>query len=161
MSAGSPRAGRARTALIAAAAVIAAVVALAWVLQATADKGDESPAGDSSPGYSISVRQGSEVLKEYDLAALRALPQTSVVVEGKEQDGPLLRSLLDDAGVDPAATVQVAGAGIRDEGRLTLTAAEVDRDVQLDFSDRGTAKVCSPWLDRGEWVRDVISIDAQ
>jgi hypothetical protein len=161
MSAGSPRAGRARTALIAAAAVIAAVVALAWVLQATADKGDESPAGDSSPGYSISVRQGSEVLKEYDLAALRALPQTSVVVDGKEQTGPLLRSLLDDAGVDPAATVQVAGAGIRDEGRLTLTAAEVDRDVQLDFSDRGTAKVCSPWLDRGEWVRDVISIDAQ
>ena len=101
------------------------------------------------------------MLKENDLTALRALPQTSVVVDGKEQDGPLLRSLLDDAGVDPAATVQVAGAGLRDEGRLTLTADEVDRDVQLDFSDRGTAKVCSPWLDRSEWVRDVISIDAQ
>lgn len=161
MSAKSPRTGRARTALIAVAAVIAAVVVLAWVLQATADRGGESSAGDSSPGYSITVRQGGEVLKKYDLDALRALPQTSVVVDGKEQDGPLLRSLLDDAGVDPSATVHVAGAAIRDEGRLTLTAGQVDRNVQLDFSERGTAKVCSAWLDRGEWVRDVISIDAQ
>ena len=161
MSAGSPRAGRARTALIAATAVIAAVVVLAWVLQATADRGSESPAGDSLSGYSIAVRQGGEVLKKYSLAALRALPQTAVMVDGKEQKGPLLRSLLDDAGVDPAATVHIAGAGIRDEGRLTLTARQVDRDVQLDFSERGTAKVCSPWLGRGEWVRDVISIDAQ
>ena len=79
----------------------------------------------------------------------------------RSRTGPLLRSLLDDAGVDPSATVHVVGAGIRDEGRLTLTARQVDRDVQLDFSERGTAKVCSAWLDRGEWVRDVISIDAQ
>lgn len=161
MSAGSPRAGRAHTALIAAAAVIAAVVVLAWLLQAAADKGGESSAGDSPPGYSITVRQAGEILKKYDLASLRALPQTAVMVDGKEQEGPLLRSLLDDAGVDPSATVHVAGAGIRDEGRLTLTARQVDRDVQLDFSERGTAKVCSAWLGRGEWVRDVISIDAQ
>jgi hypothetical protein len=140
--------------------VIVAVVVMAWVLQATADQGDEPPSGDSSPGYSVTVRQGGEVLKQYDLTALRSLPQTTVVVDGKAQDGPLLRTVLDDAGVDPSGSVDVVGAGIRDEGRLTLTAAQVDRDVQLDFSERGTAKVCSAWLDRAEWVRDVISIDA-
>jgi hypothetical protein len=161
MSAGSPRVGRAHAALIAAAAVIVAVVVLAWLLQATADKGGESPPGDSPPGYSITVRRAGEVLKKYDLVSLRALPQTAVMVDGKEQEGPLLRTVLDDAGVGASATIYVAGAGIRDKGRLTLTARQVDRDVQLDFSERGTAKVCSPWLDRGEWVRDVISIDAQ
>jgi hypothetical protein len=161
MSAGSPRAGRGRTAFIATAAVIVAVVVLAWVLQATAGKGDESPGGDSSPGYTITVRQGGEVLKEYDLAALHALPQTKVLVDGKEQDGPLLRTVLDDAGADPSAAVDVRGVGIRDDGVLALTAAQVDRDVQLDFSERGTVKLCSAWLDRARWVRDVISIDAQ
>jgi hypothetical protein len=158
--AGSP-AGRGRPAIIVAAAVIAAVVVAAWILQASANEGDESPTGGSSPGYSITVGQGGEVLKTYDLAALRALPQATVMIDGKSQNGPLLRSLLDDAGVDPSATVHIAGAGIRDEGDLTLTARQVDRDVQLDFSERGTVKVCSAWLGRGEWVRDVISIDAQ
>ena len=161
MSAGSARAGRGRTAFIVTAAAIVAVIVLAWVLQATADTGDESSDGGSSSGYTVTVRQGGEVLKEYDLAALRALPQTKVVIDGKEQDGPLLRGVLDDAGVDSSATVAMVGAGLRDTGRLTLTAAQVDRNVLLDFSDRGTAKVCSAWLDRAEWVRDVISIDAR
>jgi hypothetical protein len=107
------------------------------------------------------VRQDGEVLKRYDLAALHALSQASLVIDGKEQEGPLLRTVLEDAGADPSAAVDVVGAGIRDEGRLTLTAEEVDRDVQLDFSDRGTVKACSAWLDRGEWVRDVVAIDAR
>jgi hypothetical protein len=100
-------------------------------------------------------------LKEYDLAALRALPQASLMIDGKTQDGPLLRTVLDDAGADPAASVEISGAGIRDEGRLVLSAGEVDREVQLDFSERGTVKVCSAWMARGEWVRDVVSIDAK
>jgi len=147
--------------LIVTATVIAAVVVAAWALQAAADKGDESSTGDSSPGYSISVSRSGEVVKEYDLAALRALPQVSLVMAGKEQAGPLLRTLLDDAGVDRSAAVDVVGAGIRDDGRLTLTPSQVDERVQLDFSERGTVKVCSAWLERSDWVRDVISIDAR
>ena len=133
----------------------------AWALQAGADGDGDSPAGESPSSYSITVRQGGEVLGQYDLAALHALPQASLMIDGKKQDGPLLRTVLDDAGADPSAAVEISGAGIRDEGRLALTAEEVDRDVQLDFSDRGTVKVCSAWLARGEWVRDVVSIDAQ
>jgi hypothetical protein len=137
------------------------VVVVAWVLQAGAEQGGETPAGDSPPAYAITVRQGGEVLRQYDLVALRALPQASLTVGGREQDGPLLRTVLDDAGADTSAVVDVVGAGLRDEGRLTLTADEIDRDVQLDFSDRGTVKVCAAWLDRGEWVRDVVTIDAR
>ncbi|MGE5230083.1 MAG: hypothetical protein ACM3MJ_10235, partial [Deltaproteobacteria bacterium] len=107
------------------------------------------------------VRQGGEVLKGYDLAALHSLPQVSMVIDGSEQDGPLLRTVLEDAGAASFAAVDIVGAGIRDAGRLTLTVDEVDRDVLLDFSERGTVKVCGARLDREEWVRDVVSIDAR
>jgi hypothetical protein len=53
----------------------------------------------------------------------------------------------------------VRGAGLRDKGSLSLTAAQVRRKVQLDFADRGTVKVCGPSLYHAEWVRDVVSID--
>ena len=160
MSDAGSRPGRRWPVLLAAAVIIAAVVA-AWALQAGAEKDVDAPAGASPPSYSVTVRQGGEVLKQYDLAALHALPQASLMIDGKQQDGPLLRTLLDDAGADPSASVEVRGAGIRDEGHLALTAEQIDRDVQLDFSDRGTVKVCGAWLSRGDWVRDVVSIDAR
>ena len=58
-------------------------------------------------------------------------------------------------------SVLVTGAGLRDKGSLTLTPAQVRQRVQIDFSDRGTVKVCGPKLYHAEWVRDVLSIDAR
>jgi hypothetical protein len=146
--------------VLAATAAIAAVVGVAWALQSSVSDGGETPKGGSPPAYSIKVEQGGAVLKEYDLAALHALPQASAEIDGKEQSGPLLATVLADAGAPRSRTVEVRGAGLRDPGRLTLTAAQVARDVQLDFSDRGTVKVCSAWLERREWVRDVLTISA-
>ena len=151
---------RRRWPVFAAAAVLVAVCATAWILQTVVSGGGES-SNDSPPPYSVSVKKGGEVLKTYDLAALRALPQTTVVVDGKDQTGPLLQAVLDDAGAGSPHTVVIVGAGVRDAGRLTLTAAQVGRAVQLDFSERGTVKVCSAWLQRGDWVRDVLTIDAE
>jgi hypothetical protein len=145
--------------LVAAAAVVAVVVAV-WILQTALSGGGESSKDDSPPPYSVMVKRGGEVLKTYDLADLHALPQASVEIDGKEQDGPLLTTLLDDAGAGAYRTVVVQGAGVRDQGRLELAARQAARDVQLDFSDRGTVKVCSPWLQRREWVRDVLIISA-
>jgi hypothetical protein len=146
--------------VLAAAAAIVAAVGVAWVLQGSVSDGGEPSKGGSPPPYSIKVEGGGVVLKEYDLAALRALPQASVEIDGKAQGGPLLATVLADAGSAHYRTVQIRGAALRDAGRLTLTAAQVARDVQLDFSDRGTVKVCSAWLDRQEWVRDVLTISA-
>ncbi len=145
--------------LVAAAAILAAV-ATAWVLQASLSGGGESPNGASPPPYSIAVKKGGDVLRTYDLVSLRALPQATVEIDGKEQVGPLLTTLLDDAGAGGYRRVEVAGAAIRDPGLLELTAPQAARDVQLDFSDRGTVKVCGPWLERKEWVRDVLTISA-
>jgi hypothetical protein len=82
-------------------------------------------------------------------------------MEGKDQTGPALATLLADAGVASFTELEVRGAGVRDPGRLALTGAEAGRRVQLDFSERGTVKVCAPWLERSEWVRDVLAISVE
>jgi hypothetical protein len=151
--------GRRPWPIVLAVVVLAAVVAVAWVLQA-AVSGDGSSAAGAAKPYSIQVLKDGAALKTYDLAALRTLPQSQVVIDGKEQTGPSLRALLADAGAGGYTSVDVRGAGLRDKGRLTLTEAEVGRKVQLDFSDRGTVKVCGPDLYHADWVRDVVSIDA-
>ena len=61
--------------------------------------GAGSPQGDPAPPYSIKVQKDGKTLKNYDLAALHALPQSRVVIDGKEQTGPSLTTLLADAGV--------------------------------------------------------------
>ena len=155
-----PRTRRLRSVLVAAAAIVAVVVA-AWALQAMASGGGESSQDDSPPPYSVTVRQGGKVLKSYDLAALDSLPKVTTEMSDKEQTGPALATLLEDAGVSPYEKVEVGGAGVRDRGRLSLSRPEVGRRVQLDFSERGTVKVCAPWLGREEWVRDVLTISVE
>jgi hypothetical protein len=145
--------------VLVAAVVVAAAVAVAWELQASVS-GEGSSAAGATKAYAIKVLKDGAPLRSYDLAALRALPQARVVIDGKAQTGPSLTTLLADAGAGEYQTVDVRGAGLRDKGSLSLTAAEVRKKVQLDFSDRGTVKVCGPDLYHAEWVRDVVSIDA-
>ena len=160
MSAAPARGGRRRIWPFVAAVLVIAVVVAAWVLQNRYAGGAASSQGDAAPPYAITVLHDGKKLKRYDLAALRALPQTRLVIDGKEQTGPALTTLLSDAGATTYTSVAVRGAGLRDKGSLTLTATQVDQHVQLDFSDRGTVKVCGPKLYHAQWVRDVISIDA-
>jgi hypothetical protein len=107
------------------------------------------------------VDRSGEVLRTYDLAALDSLPKVTREMEDKEQTGPTLVSLLGDAGVTSYEQVEIRGAGVRDQGRLVLSRAEAGREVQLDFTQRGTVKVCAPWLEREEWVRDVLSVSVR
>ena len=161
MPAASTRSGRRLWLLGLAAVLVIAVVLAAWALQGRYAGGGGSSKDDPAPPYSISVRRGGETLKDYDLAALHSLPQSRVVIDGKQQTGPSLAALLQDAGAARYDSVEVRGAGLRDKGSLTLTAAQVGQKVQLDFSDRGTVKVCGPELFHAEWVRDVLTIDAR
>jgi hypothetical protein len=141
-----------------AAILVIATVLSAWGLQSRYSDGAGASRDSPAPQYSVSVLEEGMTLKTYDLAALHALPQSRVVIDGKAQTGPSLIALLEDAGTAAYDSVEVRGAGLRDRGSLTLTAAQVRQRVQLDFSDRGTVKVCGPKLYHAEWVRDVISI---
>jgi hypothetical protein len=147
--------------LFIAAAVIVALVVAAWALQAALTGGaDGSSGAPDATAYTVKVERNGKLLKQYDLADLHALPQTRVVIAGKPQTGPSLKTLLADAGAASYHSVDVRGAGLRDSGHLTLSAHQVDQQVQIDFADRGTAKVCGPELYHAQWVRDVLSIDA-
>jgi hypothetical protein len=154
--ASAARSRRLRPALIT-AAVLAAVVVAAWALQAVTSGGAGEMKGSPAP-YVIMIERRGEVLKEYDLAALHALPQHTVVIDGKRQDGPLLTTVLRDAGAASCDEVVVRGAGLRDSGHLELTARQVRKGAQIDFNERGTVKVCGPRLVWPAWVRDVLTI---
>ena len=161
MPAASTRSGRKLWPLVLAAVVVIVVVLAAWGMQSRYAGGTGSSGDAAAARYTISVQKDGATLKQYDLSALRALPQSKVVIGGKVQSGPSLAALLEDAGAARYDSVVVRGAGIRDRGSLTLSAGQVSQKVQLDFSDRGTVKVCGPDLYHAEWVRDVITIDAR
>ncbi len=68
-------------------------------------------------------------------------------------------AVLEAAGVGrDFSELEITGMGLRDGGRLLLTAAQVDEGVLLDFAERGTVKVVSPELSWRERVRDVVEI---
>ena len=89
MAAAPGRRGRVSWPIALAAALVVAAVLTAWVLQGR--YADEAGSSKDAPvsSYSISVRKDGATLKTYDLAALHALPQTRIVIDGKEQTGPL------------------------------------------------------------------------
>lgn len=149
-----------RRRLLAVAGAIVAVVAGAWLLERAVNGSAGGPEGPAAPpAYSVRVTRDGAVLRAFTVADLRALPQASEAVDGKQQEGPTLPAVLVAAGVeDGYESLVITGLGLRDDGRLALPAARIDEAVLLDFSDRGTLKVVSPSLDWSERVRDVVEI---
>ena len=68
---------------------------------------------------------------------LRAFRRAPVVMQGQEQDGPALLTVLAEAGVDSFRSVRVVGMGVRDDGLIVLEPNEVDDNVLLDIAERG------------------------
>lgn len=146
-----------RTRIVLVVAGLLLVVGGAWALQAK--KGGATGQGSSGSGYSIAVSRGGAVLRRFTVADLQALPQTAETIEGKTQNGPLVGSVLQAADAGDYTKLTITGAGVRDSGKLTLTAPHIPADLMLDYSERGTVKACSPTLAWGAWVRDVTGID--
>jgi len=137
-----------RFALVAAA--LAAAIALAWVT--------EWWVSEHGTRYEVVVRRGDAVLAVYDLDDMRALPQSTVKALGKVETGPTLLSVLEESGVSRFETLQVLGAGVRDDGEVVLSSSEVTPGVLLDIAERGTVKVVGPDMTWDDRVRDVTDI---
>ena len=134
-------------------AVLVAAVALAWSLDLLTQSSDKA--------YTVSVVRDEDVIHVFDLAALKVMKARKIEMQGEIQKGPPLLDVLKAAGVDEFSSLTITGTGVRDSGRIVLDADEVDRDVLLDFSNRGTVKVCGPdilWENR---VRDVMRIEVR
>ncbi|MDY0087914.1 MAG: hypothetical protein RBS78_05135 [Coriobacteriia bacterium] len=139
--------------------ILLAVLALvliagsAWALDLTARKKSER--------YEVSVTSGDDVLATFSLEDLKAMEARRVLMQGQLQEGPALLDVLAAAGVEDFNSVMIYGMGLRDEGQITLSRAEISEEVLLDFAARGTVKLCGPdiaWADR---VRDVERLDVR
>jgi len=132
-------------------ATLVVAVAVAWLLDLRAQAGDDV--------YRVAIVRDEEVVRAFDVEELRSLPARQITMDGEVQEGPPVLDVLKAAGVTEFKSLTVIGLGLRDSGRLVLDAADVDGDVLLDFSLRGTVKICGPeiaWEDR---VRDVERIE--
>jgi hypothetical protein len=142
-----------------AAAALVLVVAAAWAAERQIAVGDATGDGPPPSVYRVAVTQDGELVRTFAVAELEALPAVSFDSEGKAQQGPSLLSVLEAAGVGrDFSEIEITGMGLRDGGRLLLTAAQVDESVVLDFAERGTVKLVSPELSWRERVRDVVEI---
>ncbi len=140
--------GRTR-ALVVLGAVLVLLVAAAWAAASLLAPKDR---------YEVRVLDGTRVLASYTVDDLKALGEATIVVDGKTEQGPRLIQVLQAAGVKQFTRLEIRGAGVRDDGFITLSASDVDENVLLDIANRGTVKVVGPkiaWADR---VRDVTEI---
>jgi len=138
-------------------AILLAAVVGAWIVEYALSA---STQGDRSD-YRLDVVQGTTKSKSLSLADLEAMKPRAVKMQGQTEEGPPLLDVLHAAGITEFQSVVITGLGARDSGTLTLSRAQIDRDVLLDLAKRGTAKVCGPDIARGQRVRDVIRIEAR
>ena len=134
-------------------AVLVAAVALAWSLDLFAR--------GSGSEYGVSIVRDEDVIRAFDLAELKSFKVRTLKMQGEVQEGPPLLDVLKAAGVEEFSSLTITGTGLKDTGQIVLDAEEIDRDVLLDFSNRGTVKVCGPdilWENR---VRDVLRIEVK
>ncbi len=113
----------------------------------------------SEPGRTVSVMEGSKVLRTFTMAQLKALGTRRIVMQGKAEEGPTLLSVLAASDVDGFFSVTIVGLGVQDSGKLVLARSAVDDRVLLDLANRGTSKVCGPNIAYGQRVRDVTRIE--
>jgi len=152
---------RARGVWIAAAAVLV-LIAGAWALEHVSDPGRISGSDNAvAASYSIAVVRDGKTLSTFTVPQLEALGMQRAKMQGKWEQGPSVRSVLEAAGVDEFSSLRFVGMAIRDEGELTLAREEVGAGVLLDIALRGTAKVCGPNIPQADRVRDLIRIEVE
>lgn len=114
-----------------------------------------TPTGSPARGnvlFEVTAPDGRSVT--FTANELRELPLTTIMVEGKPEEGPALVEVLRKAGVGEFEQVTLMGDG----APLTLTREQVTSEVILDFANRGTVKLAAPNVPKNEWVKDVTKI---
>jgi hypothetical protein len=90
----------------------------------------------------------------FTLADLQKLPLANINNVNK---GPKLKDVLAAAGVTDFQKVYLAGNG----GKIRLTPGQVDDNTILAFTDKGTVKLVTTYLNKQFWVQDVNRIEVQ
>jgi len=144
---------RPRTIALIVLASLSAFVALAWGAELLLTGPEDIPP--------LRIVRDDDVITEFTMDELQALPVSSFSQFGKSEEGPAVLDVLAEAGVTEFTRLRVRGSGVRDDGFLVLERAQVDEALLLDFANRGTVKIAGPdigWEDR---VRDVTVLEVE
>lgn len=141
-------------------ALLLGIVCILVTLGTACNKSGSGTASAHSPAradavFEVTTPDGRSV--PFSTNELRELPLTSIVVEGKAEEGPALVEVLRKAGVDEFNQVTLAGNG----ASLTLTREQVTSEVILDLTNRGTVKLAAPNVPKNDWVKDITRIKVE
>lgn len=100
------------------------------------------------------VYQDGALLAILSVAAVQALPTTTVDAGGESNTGPTLRSALKAVGVSTFQRLKVFGTfrGRFAEGEINLPEHEVTDRVILAVNRRGELRLVSPSLPPEQWI---------
>lgn len=141
-------------------AFLLSIVCIFTVLGTACNRSDSETAPTTPTGsparenvlFEVTAPGGRSVT--FTASELRELPLTSIMVEGKAEEGPALIEVLRKAGVGEFKQVTLMGDG----APLTLTREQVTSEVILDLTNRGTVKLAAPNVPKNDWVKDITRI---
>jgi hypothetical protein len=112
---------------------------------------------ETGSGYSIQVFHGETQTESLTLAALSKLDTVKFTADGKNEQGPTLKSALALVGITSFDEITVYGFS---KGRLataekTLEWSQINDKVILDFSNQGTCKLAGADIPSNDWIIDV------
>ena len=106
--------------------------------------------------FQITKPDGNTVNFTYE--ELRKLSDVKITVEGKAEEGPLVKDVLAAAGITDFSTIQFRGeAG----DAIMLTQNQVNGKVILNYSASGRVGFASSSIPKDAWVNNVILIEVQ
>lgn len=108
-------------------------------------------------GAVFQVIDANGVVTLFGGAELGELPLGQITVEEKVEEGPRLLDVLAAAGITSFTEVTLTGP----ESTMTLTTDQVDEQVLLDLTNRGTVKLASPYVPKVDWVKDITLIQVK
>lgn len=110
---------------------------------------------DSSAPVLFKVIDQNGRQTDFSISALKALPLITATINNKVQGGPSLVSVLKKAGISEFEKVTVHG---KDGTECTLTFKQCDKKSILDFTNRGTVKLATKYINMDKWAKDITKI---
>ncbi|GEM_PF-3496861 len=133
-----------------------------WVLDIS--RIDAVQGAEETPvaGYTLQVLLKGQPKASLSFDQLKALPQSTIAVQGV-QGGPTLAQVLKAAGIADYVKVTVVGLspGRTGPGQHTLLKAEVTDQTVLDLTGKNTTKLASTAFPREQWVIDVTRLEVE
>lgn len=131
----------------------------------TAPKGDQTGQKQNNPtgqadqaktaDYQVKVTMAGKELKSYTIEDIKKMPTISLQVDGKEEVGPSVASILKDAGVETFSKVTFKGAF---NTQATLTKEQMGEDTMVDLTNHNTVKLATKAISKNDWIKDIIEI---